>query len=139
MGQHSRDHTRPTRARNALISLPSVQVTPAPPRNQALLEIVKSVHGERMGAYAALQARLLANTDLMAVIVEAEGFPFLYVYRVADLRVGNRGRCVRVGCVYYAETWWYVTPGAPAAGPNLVAPMSDPAAAARIIAGALLP
>lgn len=134
MGRHTLNHTSPSPA--VRTGPPLITSTPAPPDNAALLEIIRPLHPERVTGLAALQALLIRNVALMATITEWNGWPFLHAYAVADLRIGNRARYIRVGCGYWREDWWYVTPGD--AGTNVIAAMSTPDVAAQIIAGVLL-
>jgi len=136
MGQHTRHQASPLSLGRVRTRPPLITTTPAGPDNNALLEILRPLHSERMRGLTELHTRLITNVNLMTVITEWEGWPVLNAYRMTDIRVGSRSRYIRVGCGYWDEEWWYVTPGS--ADTNVIAAMSMPDEAARIIAGALL-
>ena len=122
MGQHSHNSARPP-AGNVRITLPTVERTPAPPSNPALLPYIGPVHGERMAALEALHAQVSADVNLTCKITEHGGYPVLDVYRVRDLKLGNPAKRVRIGVRFEKGAWWYVTPGP--SGPNYVAAIQD--------------
>jgi hypothetical protein len=95
----------------------------------ALLDVLASVHSERLAALKAVRLAFSEARDLACALVECEGYPALAVSRVDGI-----GGTLTLGCAYNRDRgeWWVVARKADG-GPAWIGPAREPIATARMV------